>query len=171
MNVNRYSVLRWIAYGLELFILYVLQETPGLTLPVFGARPFLLLPAALSIALFETHVPSMFLGILAGVLADYGMGHAPGFHAILLAILCFFLSEMAIDLIRTNFLTGLVTGLIGTAGVLFLQWLFFYCLPGTEYSGYILSNHYIPRILSSSLPIPLFYYLNRMLGLFIQERE
>ena len=75
--MNRYSILRWLAYGLELFILFILQETPGLSISILGEKAFLLLPAALSIALFETNLPAMSFGIVAGVLADFGMGHGP----------------------------------------------------------------------------------------------
>ena len=36
---NRYRFIRYFAYGLELLILYMLQQTPGLLPPLFGARP------------------------------------------------------------------------------------------------------------------------------------
>lgn len=169
--VNRYSVLRWLAYGLELFILFILQETPGLSISIMGEKSFFLLPAALSIALFETNLPAMALGVFAGVLADFGMGYPPGFHAIFLAVLCFFISEMAMNLIRTNFLTGFFTGLAGTLIVLCLQWFFFCLLAGNEYPEYIFTHHYTFRILCTIIPIPLFYFFNRALGIFIREKE
>ena len=169
--LNRYSILRWLAYGLELFILFILQETPGLSISILGEKAFLLLPAALSIALFETNLPAMSFGIVAGVLADFGIGHGPGFHAILLAVLCFFLSELATNLIRTNFLTGLLTGILGCAAILFLQWFVFCLMAGSEFPGYILTHHYLPRLLCTVIPVPILYYFNRALGLFIREKE
>ena len=169
--LNRYSILRWLAYGLELFILFILQETPGLSIFILGEKAFLLLPAALSIALFETNLPAMSFGIVAGVLADFGMGHPPGFHAILLAVLCFFLSELATNLIHTNFLTGLLTGLAGCILVLFLQWFVMCLMAGSEFPEYIFVSHYLPRLACTAIPIPVFYYFNRALGLFIREKE
>ena len=113
----------------------------------------------------------MSFGIVAGVLADFGMGHGPGFHAILLAVLCFFLSELATNLIRTNFLTGLLTGILGCAAILFLQWFVFCLMAGSEFPGYILTHHYLPRLLCTVIPVPILYYFNRALGLFIREKE
>lgn len=68
----------------------MVQETPGLIPELFGARPVLLIPVALSIALFEGERPSMMFGLFSGLLIDFGIGGALGFHALLLAATCFF---------------------------------------------------------------------------------
>ena len=41
-DLNR--LVRSLAYVLELLVLFMLQETPGLLPPVYGARPVLVLP-------------------------------------------------------------------------------------------------------------------------------
>lgn len=169
--MSRLSILRWAAYGLELFVLFILQETPGLFPLIWGQKGLLLVPAALSIALFENNLPAMSLGILAGLLLDFGMGYSLGFHAMILAILCFFISEMGQNLIRTNFLTALLTGVLGSTVLLFLQWLVYCVVAGSDSSLYILTHHYAPRLLCTVLPIPVAYYFNRVLWLFIRERE
>ena len=43
-DLNR--IVRSLAYVLELLVLFMLQETPGLLPHVYGARPVLVLPAA-----------------------------------------------------------------------------------------------------------------------------
>ena len=50
--MNRYKGIRFFAYVLEILVLFMVQETPGLLPPILGARPVLLIPAALSIAFF-----------------------------------------------------------------------------------------------------------------------
>ena len=169
--MSRISVLRWILYGLELFILFVLQETPGLWPLLWGQKALLPISAALSMALFESNFPAMGLGILAGLLLDFGMGYSMGFHAMLLAILCFFISEMGQNLIRTNFLTALLTGILGSGAVLFLQWLVYCVLAGSQEPIYMLTHHYAPRFLCTVLPVPVAYSFNRAIWLFVREKE
>ena len=43
-------LIRYLAYTLELLVLFMLQETPGLLPTIFGSRPLLVLPAVLTIA-------------------------------------------------------------------------------------------------------------------------
>ena len=49
MRVEWNKVIRYLAYTLELLVLFMLQETPGLLPPLFGARPVLLFPAVITI--------------------------------------------------------------------------------------------------------------------------
>ena len=67
-------VIRYLAYTLELLVLFMLQETPGLLPPIYGVRPVLLLPAVVAIALFEEEIPAMAFGILGGLFCDFGLG-------------------------------------------------------------------------------------------------
>ena len=59
-------LIRYLAYTLELLVLFMLQETPGLLPTIFGSRPLLVLPAVLTIALFEKELPAMIFESWAG---------------------------------------------------------------------------------------------------------
>ena len=48
--MSRYKGIRFFAYFLEILVLFMVQETPGLMPSVYGVRPTLLIPAALLIA-------------------------------------------------------------------------------------------------------------------------
>lgn len=61
---DRKRWMRWALYAVQLLLLFVLQETPGLLPPVMGAKPMLILAAALTIAMVEDCVPAMAFGIL-----------------------------------------------------------------------------------------------------------
>lgn len=69
---RRYQVIRYFAYSIELLVLFIIQETPGLIPAVFGARPILLIPVAVSIAMFENELPAMFFGLAFGLFLDFG---------------------------------------------------------------------------------------------------
>ncbi len=93
--MSRYRGIRYFAYVLEILVLFMVQETPGLLPAVFRERPVLLLPAALSIAFFETDLSAMAFGVLCGLFLDFGMGMAFGFHGLFLGVLCFLLGKLA----------------------------------------------------------------------------
>ena len=49
--MERLKYLRYFAYTIEILVFFMVQETPGLVPDLFGARPVLLIPVALSIAM------------------------------------------------------------------------------------------------------------------------
>lgn len=85
---GRYRFIRYFAYALELLVLYMIQQTPGFLPSLFGARPILIIPAVLAIAMFEPEIPAMAFGIFGGLLIDFGIGDALGFHGIMLGVAC-----------------------------------------------------------------------------------
>lgn len=107
-----YRIIRWFAYAIEILVLFVLQETPGL-IPTLGmARPILVIPAVLAVAMFESEIPAMLFGLLGGLLIDFGIGGMLGFHGILLAAACYGVSLIATNLMRTNFLTAMLISIV-----------------------------------------------------------
>lgn len=167
----RFKILRYFAYTLEILVVFVLQETPGLFPPVFGQRPIALIPVALAIAYFESGTASMAFGILTGLLVDYGMGGALGFHALVLALVCYAVAMLAENLLRASFLTYLLSAVLLMAVVTLLQWLFYYVLYGYGHTAYALVNHYLPRYGYTVVLAPIAYYFNRALAVFIQSRD
>ena len=110
--MSRNNFLRWMTYVIELVLLYLIQSTPGLIPEIFGARPVLLIPAAIMIAMFEGDTGGMVIGILSGLLIDLSGGSVLGVHAILLGVLCYFIGLSTMDLIKTNFFTALLFGAV-----------------------------------------------------------
>ena len=71
------KLIRYLAYVLELLVLFMLQETPGLLPSIFGARPVLLFPAVVAIAMLEPEVPALLFGVVGGtVLRFWPLWHA-----------------------------------------------------------------------------------------------
>lgn len=168
---SRLKALRFFAYAIELLVLYVLQETPGLIPAIGPARPVLVLPAVISIALFEGETAAMVFGMVGGLLIDFGFGSVLGFHALLLAGGCYLISLLAANLFQTNFLSALLVTAVSSASVFLLQWLFFYVMSGYAYVGYTLLAHYLPLFCYTTAITPLAYYFNRALALQIRSKE
>lgn len=162
-------VFRWILYFLELVVFYVLQTTPGIIPAVSGARPVLLIPIAITIAMFEGDVGGMVIGIVAGLLIDMGGSDILGFHAIVLAILCFVLGSMTMQIFRTNLLVALLSALVAVPLVTVLQWVFFYILPGYGDAQYVFMTSILPKMVYTFAVTPLFYLFNRVIALRLSE--
>lgn len=169
--MNSYKVIRYFGYALELLVVFVLQETPGLVPAAFGARPLLLIPAAVSIALFEGETPSMLFGLAAGLLTDFGYGGIIGFYGLMLAAVCYGVSLIAANLMRTNFLTAMLVGVVVSALSVLLRWVFFYVLYGYADPLYALYAHYLPIFCYTAAVTPLAYYFNRAVALRVRSRE
>lgn len=167
-DLNR--TIRYLAYTLELLVLFMLQQTPGLLPTISGVRPVLVLPAAVVMAMFEEEVPAMAFGIVVGLFCDFGLSGALGFHALVLGVLCFFVSLLVQAYMRVNMVTAVLTGLWTMAVTLGGQWLytyyFHYSLP-----GYALTHHYVPKFFYTMLFVPLLYLLNKGLSEALGAQE
>jgi rod shape-determining protein MreD len=169
--MSKYRFIRWLAYAIEILVCFVLQETPRLIPQLFGARPVLVIPVVLAIAMFETEIPAMLFGLFGGLLVDFGMGTLLGSHAMLLAALCFIISLVAANLIRTNLLSAMLVVLISAAALTLLDWACFYVIPGYSDPLYSLTAHYLFIYLYTSAVMPITYYFNRALALQIRSKE
>lgn len=169
--MTKYRVIRWFAYVLEIIVIFVLQETPGLLPELWGARPVAVIPAVLSIAMFESRGPAMAFGLFGGLLIDFGFGGVLGFHGLLLAAACYAVSLMAEDLFRTNLLTALLISAVVTAAAVLLEWTCFYVLRGYSEEGYALTAHYLPMFCYTAALMPVTYYFNRALAAQIRSKE
>ena len=165
-----HRVVRILAYTLELLVLFTVQETPGLTPSVFGARPVLLIPAVLTIAMFEKEVTAMVFGVVGGLFCDFGLSGVLGFHGLILGVLCFAVSLMVQIYLQINLVTALLTTLWTVGLTVLLQWVFLHYLVYSE-AQYALTHFYLPKYFYTMLFVPLLYFLNRGLAQTIAPQE
>ena len=100
--MDRRKAIRYLAYSLELIVLFILQETPGLMFSLWGERPSFLFLCMIAIAQFESEIPAMAFGVFGGLLVDYGMGGVMGMHALIMGVLCYIISSFSRNLLRNN---------------------------------------------------------------------
>lgn len=162
MRVNR-SFFRYFAYTLEILIFYVLQGTPNLVPELFGSKPLLLIPIALTIASRERVVPSLVFGAACGVLTDIGSGSSVGFFAITLTLVCFAEVSIYENYLVPSFLTVGIISVVSVPCIIGIYFLFFRFFAGIDDCGYLFVHHYISRIVYTLVMTIPFYYLNRLL--------
>ncbi|MEG1426257.1 MAG: hypothetical protein RSC76_01070, partial [Oscillospiraceae bacterium] len=112
MTAGKNRVVKYGVYSLELLVLFVLQVTPGLSLPIFGEKPILVLAALLTFSLLEDEVPALFLGLGGGLLLDFGAGGPTGINAILCCIICCGISVWVKGKIHVTMLSAMTTGAV-----------------------------------------------------------
>ena len=164
------KLIRYLAYVLELLVLFMLQETPGLLPSIFGARPVLLFPAVVAIAMLEPEVPALLFGVVGGLFCDFGLSGMLGFHALVLGVLCFFISLLVRVYLQSNIATALLTGIVGIGLTVCLQWFFLYFFR-YSHPSYAFTHHYLPKYLYTLLFLPLVYFLNRGLSQALRPQE
>ena len=164
------KLIRYLAYVLELLVLFMLQETPGLLPSIFGARPVLLFPAVVAIAMLEPEVPALLFGVVGGLFCDFGLSGMLGFHALVLGVLCFFISLVIRTYLQNNMATAILTGVWSLGLVVLAQWFFLYFFQ-YSYPAYALTHHYLPKYFYTLLFLPLLYLLNRCLSQALGAQE
>lgn len=164
------KLIRYLAYVLELLVLFMLQETPGLLPSIFGARPVLLFPEVVAIAMLEPEVPALLFGVVGGLFCDFGLSGMLGFHALVLGVLCFFISLVIRAYLQNNMATAILTGVWSIGLVVLAQWFFLYFFQ-YSYPAYALTHHYLPKYFYTLLFLPLLYLLNRGLSQALGAQE
>lgn len=167
-DLNR--TVRCLAYTLELLVLFMLQETPGLLPHIYGARPVLVLPAAAVMAMVEDETTAMAFGVVAGLFCDFGYSGVLGFHALVMGVLCFGVSLLVRAFLQVNPVTAVLVGVVALGIAFGAQWLFFYYF---HYSSpvYALRTHYLPKYLYTLIFVPLLFLLNKALAEALPSAE
>lgn len=159
---RRFTVFRFIAYSLELLLLFVLQTTPSLLPEIYGGKPLLMIPAVLTIAFMEEQIPAMFFGLAGGALLDFGYSDTLGYYTIMLTIICFVISFIFRDYMVVSFLNAMGFTALITAALVSLYFIFFIALAGKGGLMYYVS-HYISRIVYTIVCTVPLYFINKFL--------
>lgn len=161
---RRYNALRYFAYSIEILLFYVIQGIPNVVPSAFGSKPCLLIPVAITIAMFEQERAAMIFGAICGILTDIGYDNRIGYFAITLCIICFFIGFVSQNVIVINVLNASIIGLLVVAAVLCLHFLLFHVSADYARLSDYFVKHYVARIVYTFLFVPAFYYLNRLLS-------
>ncbi len=142
---------KYFAYSILIILLYVLQATPGLMPEIFGSKPLLLVPFALSVASVEEKIPSLVLGAVCGVLTDIASSGGIGYFAIALTLLCYFEAHI----FEAYFVPGVLSSFVYSAAsvtvLILLYFLLFKVFAGIGNLGALFANNYISRIVYTAL--------------------
>lgn len=155
---NKPKYIRYIIYAAVIMLAAVLQNSAGGISDVFGARVFYILPACLSIAMFEREVAAALFGAFAGVLWDMSSAN-DGFNAVVLLLICAISSLLISHFMRNNILTAFVLGFgaVFSYTLVYIIFNLLVCGAGLSLKGFF--TFYFASGLCTLVFIPVFYFL------------
>ena len=169
MIQKRFIYFKHIFYLLLFILVYVLQTTPKL-FEIWGIKPLLVVPLAITVSVYEGDFTGGLYGILAGIFCDMSAHTYFGFNAILMLIFCTLCGIVTVLFIRQS---GINVMLL-SAGALFLRGLlehfFYYALWGYEDIGWIFLRQVILGSIYTALFTPLFVMLIPRAKVFFDSR-
>ena len=150
---------RYALYVLELFVLYIIEGTPGLIPSIYLARPLLLISLAVSAAAFELPYFSLFFGVACGLVIDVGTGGVMGLSSVILGVICWYESSWNDKYIKNNIYMALLYSAAACAAVIGMKFFVFFFIRQYDGALYIFREHYVMRMLYSWAVTPLVYLL------------
>ena len=165
------AFFRYLAYAMEIAVVYALGNTPNLLPELFGAKPTLLICVALTAAIYEREIPAMVIGIVCGMLIDLGYSNSIGIFTIALTIICFIVGFAANNLIVVNFRNFLLYSFLTVSGLFLLYFLVHFVWGGIADRWYYFVHHLLSRMVQTFLCSIIFYFLNRLIHKLLGEGE
>lgn len=126
------NVPKWVVYTLAFVLLAVMQGTPHALPPIAGTLPLIIVPCAISIAVFEGVTAGAIFGIVGGIIWDIQSGKTFGLHSLLLMVACIAAALLIENLFRNTIFSAFVFSLVTTLVIEFITWFAFMYLKGNE---------------------------------------
>lgn len=151
-------ILKWVVLSLFMLLLFTLQSTPSF-LEILGVKPVLLLPLAISIAMFEGEWAGGFAAMACGLLWDVS-GESPfGAYGILCLALGVATGLLLRFLLRNEWFNCLALVFVSSFIVLSMEFLFAYAIQGYEEYGRVFLTKHLPMIAYTTAISPAVYYI------------
>lgn len=121
--------------GFIIVLAAILQNTPGVMPQMFSANAMLLIPVAVSIAMFESEVVSLVFALIAGVLWDFTAVEGHFYHSIILCVAAFFISMLVRRRVRNTLFGSMVLTFITVFIHNTVYWVLFVLVPNSQGAG------------------------------------
>ena len=131
MNSRKNTIeqtIKYVLLALCVFVLYVLQGTPGF-LQIFGVRPIFIIPFCINLAMLEEDEHALIIYVIAGLLMELSAGRIVGMYTIPLIIACIICTILVKFVFQANYRNTITLSFICTFVILTLDFFFSYILP------------------------------------------
>lgn len=168
---EKFTILRYIVYSVEILILFVLQGVPFLIPEICGSKPVLLISLALIIASREKEIPAMVFGFVCGIMCDLGICDTVGYFTIALTSLCYVLALILKSVMVKNFINTMLISFCAVAIAISVYFLLFYVCKGYSDPWYYFINHYLSRIVYTFVCCIPLYFINKFIYFELKEKN
>lgn len=159
------KTIKYVLLCLVVFVLYILQGTPGF-LQIFGIKPVFLIPFCINLAMLEDENYTLIVYVVAGLLFELSAGRIVGFYTVPIIIACVVCMIMVKFIFKPNYRNSMAMSFVSTFAILLLDFFFSYILPG--HKGIFII--FFKTVLLSSVYSTLFSVLYYKIIVAIQSR-
>lgn len=162
------KILKYTLLSLCVFVLYILQGTPGL-LQIFGIKPVLIIPFCINLAMLEEEEYTLAVYIIAGLLMELSAGRIVGMYTIPLIIACTVCTIMVKFIFQPNYRNTVALSFICTLAILTFDFFFGYILRG--YRGVLilyLKNVILASAYSVAFSVPYYKLITAIQHRFVK---
>lgn len=144
---------KWIIVVLFIIILTAIETTGKFN----NAKPLLVIPVLVSIAMYHNELISGIVGAFCGLMIDYMCGKLMGVNAMLMLVIAVLISLLCMHLLRSNilnaiWLSAVVAGIQG-----FFDFFFNYAIWNMDNYFTVAKEIIIPSIIYTILSSPIIY--------------
>lgn len=151
----RRSAIKWFIYIITLIFFYILMVSG-----TFGIwQPFLIIPLAVSVSLFERELSSCVYALFCGYFIDIACRFIFGFSSVWLMIICLASSLLSRNLIRVNIINFLWIDAIAIILEFLMDYLFNVFIWDISNQEVIFNKTIFPSIISTIIASPVIYFL------------
>lgn len=156
---QKQKINKYICYCLILTLVDLIQNVAGLSLEIFGARCFILLPVAVIFAMGEDIFAAAVIGLFAGALWDITSAVQMGFNCIYIALMCFVAAALTSSIARDTFITNMIMCITTISIYCTLYWLLFIIIKGVDGAQDTILSFYLPCGIYTTLASPIVWLI------------
>ena len=159
--------LRWFFYALVLLFFYMIMSCGAF----ITWQPKLIIPLAISVAMFEREFSSSVFAVFCGFILDIAGGMLFGFTSVWLMPCALAASLLVVNWIRVNFVNQLWLSAVSCAIIGFMDYLFNYMIWDKPNSEIVLTGFILPSMISTVILSPAVYFLVKLIAGKFGEKE
>ena len=166
---TKLRIQKYLIYTFLMLIMYVFQTTPNF-LSFFSAKPLLVLPLAISIAMLEGELAGGLFGLFAGILCDTSAITIFGINSLIYMSACVLIGLLVIYYMQPSKLNSLIfTGIVLSFRELF-EYFFYYVMWDYENISLVLLHNMLPMIVVTLIfTIPIFCLVRKIHTIYRQK--
>lgn len=171
MKNNRIGILivKYFVLTLSFILIFIVQSTPGI-LQIMGVKPILLIPAMVSVAMYEGEFVGGVFGLLAGMLCDLGAFSFYGLYSMLLLLAGVFTGLMVIYWMHRSHRTALLLVFCTAALCGLIRFYFDYGLWQYEGITRLFLEQTLPGLVYTVIATPVFFWFYGRIERFFDEK-
>lgn len=164
---KRYRLFKWIAFSFILLFFYVLMRAG-----VFSFwQPVLLIPLAVSAAMYESELSSCIFALFCGYMTDIACDYILGFSAVWLMAVCVGAALLVRNLIRVNIINYLILCAAAVFIEFSMSYLFNVAIWNVAHKEVILTSSVIPSAVATFIFSPAVYCIVRAIEMRFSRED